>query len=156
MTRRHAPRFALALLERFISDGSPLAGDLIEEFERRQSISWFWWQVLAAIAIAWFERPTEIRPLQLVDLQPADAVERSHRRSFHSRSVNLSASPLSGVGGLGLLVLALHVTVVAPGTWWVLLGSALAGVLIGIALITMHAKSPQGATTIESLSIRTR
>ena len=108
MTRRHAPRLALALLERCISDGSPLAGDLIEEFERRQSIVWFWWQVLAAIAIASFNQPGEIRPLQLVDLQPADAVERS-RRMMRSecRAVNLSASPLSGVGGLGLLVLVL-------------------------------------------------
>jgi hypothetical protein len=69
--------------------------------------------------------------------------------------VNLSASPLSGVGGLGLLVLALHVTVVAPGAWWMLLGSALAGVLMGIWLIARHAKSPEGATS-ESLSIRTR
>jgi hypothetical protein len=156
MTRRHAPRLALALLERCIPDGSPLAGDLIEEFERRQSIVWFWWQVLAAIAIASFNQPAEIRPLQLVDLQPADAVERSRRMmSFDCRAVNLSASPLSGVGGLGLLVLALHVTVVAPGAWWMLLGSALAGVLIGIGLIARHAKSPEGAT-IESLSIRTR
>jgi hypothetical protein len=75
--------------------------------------------------------------------------------SFDCRAVNLSASPLSGVGGLGLLVLALHVTVVAPGAWWMLLGSALAGVLIGIGLIARHAKSPERAT-IESLSIRTR
>jgi hypothetical protein len=156
MRRRHAPRLALALLERICSDRAPLAGDLIEEFERRQSVSWFWWQVLGAIAIASFERPAEIRPLRLVDLQPADAVERSRSLIFQCRPANLSASPLSGVGGLGLVVLGLHVTVVAPGAWWVLLASALAGVLIGVGLIAIHAKSPKGGTTIRSLSIRAR
>jgi hypothetical protein len=156
MTRRHAPRLALALLERFDPDGAPLAGDLVEEFARRQSVAWFWWQVLAAIAIASFNRPAEIRPLQLVDLQPADAVERSRTIRLRTRRVNLSASPLSGVGGLGLLVLAFHITAVAPGAWWVLLASALAGVLIGITLIAMHAKSPTGAARNQPLSIRAR
>jgi hypothetical protein len=153
MRRRQAPRLALALLEQFVPDSAPLAGDLIEEYERRQSIGWLWCQVLAAIASAFFERSPEIRPLRLVDLQPADALERSRRASLHVRPVNLSASPLAGVGGLGLVVLAFHITVVVPGVWWVLLGSALVGVVIGIVLITIHAKvaSQDDAVT---LSIR--
>jgi hypothetical protein len=156
MTRRHAPRLALALLERFDPGAAPLAGDLVEEFARRQSIAWFWWQVLAAIAIAAFNRPAEIRPLQLVDLQPADAVERSRTIHLQTRRVNLSASPLSGVGGLGLLALAFHITAVAPGAWWILLASALAGVSIGITLIAMHSNSRTGATRNQPLSIRAR
>ena len=155
MTRR-APRLALALLEHFVPENVPLTGDLIEEFERRQSSGWFWWQVLTAIATASFERPAEIRPLRLVDLQPADALERSRRMSVHFPHVNLSASPLSGIGGLGLVVLAFHISLVVPDVWWVLLGSALAGVLIGIVLITMHANSPHAAATIESLSLKSQ
>jgi hypothetical protein len=156
MRRRRAPRLALALLEYFVPDNAPLAGDLIEEFERRQSRGWFWWQVLAGIATVSFKPSPEIRPIRLVDLQPADALERSRTMLRQVRPVNLSASPLSGVGGLGLFVLAAHVTVVVPGAWWVLLASTLAGVSIGIVLITVHAKSPRAAASIQSLSIRAR
>ena len=154
MMRRHAPRFALTVLEYFLPDSAPLAGDLIEELERRRSYGWFWWQLLGAIATASFMRSAEIRPLRLVDLPPTDAIERSRRMSLRFRRVNLTASPVSGVGGLGLVVLAFLVTAVVPGAWWVLLGSTLAGVLMGIVLIAMHAKSPKAATTIQSHSLR--
>jgi hypothetical protein len=148
MTRQRAPRLALALLEHFVPDNAPLAGDLLEEYERCQSSAWFWWQVLAAIVTAFFDRPAEIRPLRLVDVQPLDALERSNRMNRHFRPVNLSASPLSGVGGLGLVVLAFHVTVVVPGAWWGLLASVLAGVLLGIALIAINARLPKDVTTV--------
>jgi hypothetical protein len=153
MTRRHAPRIARALLERFLPDSAPLAGDLIEDFERRQSTIWLWWQVLAAIATAPIGPPAEIRPLRLVDLQPVDALERSRRMSLRFRPVNLSASPLPDVGGLGLVLLASCLSVAAPGAWWALLGSTLAGVLLSIVIIAMHRKPPQPATTIGPHSI---
>jgi hypothetical protein len=156
MTRRHAPRLALALLERFVPDSDALAGDLLEDFAQRHSSGWFWWQVLTAVATAWVERPAEIRPLRLVELQPSDAQERSRRLSLHSGHVNLSASPLSGVGGLGLLVLAVHVTLVVPGAWWLLLGSTLGGVLMGGLLIAVHASSSAAAATTQPPSIRAR
>jgi hypothetical protein len=155
MTRRHPPRLALALLERLVSDSDPLAGDLIEEFARRRSRLWFWWQVLAAIASAWLEEPYEIRPLRLVDLQPADAVERSRRLNDRMRAVNLSASPLPGIGGIGLVILAFLVTIVAPAAWWALLASALAGVLVAVALVRKHA-APPTAVTIRSDALGTR
>ena len=146
MTRRDPPRLALALLERVVSDSDPLAGDLIEEFARRQSRLWFWWQVLTAVAGAWLEEPYEIRPLRLVDLQPADAVERSRRLHHRMRAVNLSASPLPGIGGLGLVILAFLVTMVAPAAWWALLASALFGVLMAVALVRKHAAPPAALT----------
>jgi hypothetical protein len=148
MTNRHAPRLALALLERFVPDSAPLAGDLLEEFEHRLSSGWLWWQVMAAIASAWLERPVEIRPLRLVDLQPAEALERSRRVSLRFRPVNLSASPLPGTGGLGVVGLAFVLTMVMPGAWWVLLVSTLAGILLSIVIIAMHGKPPQPPTTI--------
>ena len=156
MRRRHAPRLALALLERLGPDSEPVAGDLVEEFERRQSTVWFWLQVLAAIATASFARGAEIRPLRLVDLQPADALERSRRMNLRFPPVNLSASPVSGVGGLGLVILAGLVTLVMPAAWWLLLASALAGVVLGIAVIAMRGGIPTAGPTSRPQSIRVR
>lgn len=138
MTGQQPPRLALAVLERFVPDSASLAGDLVEGFQRRRSRGWLWWQVLAAIARARFKRPDEIRPLRLVDLQPGDAQERSRRMSLRFGPVNLTASPVYGVGGLGLVALVLLVTVVAPAAWWVLLVAALGGVVLGLAMIALH------------------
>jgi hypothetical protein len=82
----------------------------------------------------------EIRPLKLVGLQPSDAVERSRRLSLSFGPANLTASPLPGVGGLGLVSLALLVTLVMPGAWWLLVGSSVGGVGLGIALIALRRK----------------
>jgi hypothetical protein len=142
MMRRPAPRLALALLERLVPDSEPLAGDLLEEFERRQSTVWLWLQVLAAIATVSFARGVEIRPLRLVDLQPADALERSRRISLRFPPVNVSASPLPGTGGLSVVLLACLVTMFAPAVWWLLLASALAGVVLGILIIAMRGGDP--------------
>jgi len=138
MTRRRTPRLGLALLERFVPDSEPLAGDLVEQFEDRPSTVWFWVQVIAAIAAAWGARGGEIRPLQLVDLQPADAVERARRFSLRFPSVNLSASPVAGVGGLGLGILTGLVIGVRPTAWWLFLASALAGCALGVVMIVMR------------------
>ena len=140
MTRRRLSPLAIRLLERFVADSSAMAGDLLEEFNRRKSSGWLWWQVLATIAIRAVERSGEIRPLQLVDVQPADALERSRRAALCFRPVNLNASPLSGVGGLGLAILAAYLTLAVPGLWWVLLGSTLSGIALGLALIARHSK----------------
>jgi hypothetical protein len=134
----HPPRLALALLERVVPDSAPLAGDLLEEFERHPSRAWLWWQVLSAIAATAYTRPDEIRPLRLVDIQPADAQERSRRRSVRFRPINLTASPLPGIGGLSIVVLALLVTLVAPGAWLLLFAAMLAGIALGVAMIAMQ------------------
>jgi hypothetical protein len=138
MTTREPPRLALALLERLVPDSACLAGDLTEQYQRRQSRCWLWWEVLAAIAIAWCKRPDEIRPLRLVDLQPADAVERTRRMGLRFEPVNVAASPLHGIGGLGIAALALMMTLVMPAGWWLLLGSMLAGVVLAVVLIATH------------------
>ena len=152
MTRPPTPRLALAVLERFVPDGRSLAGDLSEEFQRRRSRTWLWWQVLAAIAVGTLKRPDQIRPLQLVDLQPNDAQERSRQMSLRFEAVNLTASPLYGVGGLGLVALALLVTVVVPGAWWVLLASVVCGIALGVTLIGMH-RCKMGSNDLSSLAL---
>lgn len=135
MTTHEPPRLALALLERLVPDSAFLAGDLIEEYQHRQSRCWLWWEVLGAIAIAWCKRPDEIRPLRLVDLQPNDAVERTRRIGLRFEPVNVTASPLNGIGGLGIAALALLMTLVMPAAWWLFLGSMLAGVVLGVVMI---------------------
>ena len=140
MTTRHPPRFALALLD-WLVPGSGLSGDLIEEYARRP-VRWrVWREVITAIAISWFERPDEIRPLRLVDLQPCDAMERTRRIADRAEPVNLIASPLSGVSGFGIAILLLMMTVVAPAAWWVFIASIVAGILLGIVLIAVHRSS---------------
>jgi hypothetical protein len=51
MTRLHE-RIPEMLFERFVPANAALAGDLVEERERRGSALWYWQQVLSAIAIA--------------------------------------------------------------------------------------------------------
>ncbi len=138
MTTREPPRLALALLERLVPDSAFLAGDLTEEYQRGQSRCWLWWEVLGAIAIAWRHRRDDIRPLRLVDLQPDDAVERTRRMGLRFDHVNLTASPLNGIGGLGIAALALLTTLVMPAAWWLLLGSLLGGVGLGVVMIAAH------------------
>ena len=134
MTPR-APRLAVWLLGRFVPDSEPLAGDLVEEFDGGRSRPWFWWQVLAAVASAVLSRGVEIRPLKLVELQPADAAERSRRLRLRFPAANLAASPVAGVGGLGLVIFAGLVTIFAPVVWFLLLASAIAGAGLGIIII---------------------
>jgi hypothetical protein len=130
-----APRLALTVLERFVPENEALAGDLLEEFDARPSTVWFWVQVLAAIAAAWRTRGAEIRPLLLVDLQPADAAERARRFGLRFPSVDLS--PVAGVGGLGFVLLIGLMTRTMPAAWWLLLASALAGCALGAVLIVL-------------------
>lgn len=144
MTNRRLPRLALALLERFVPDSEPLAGDLVEEFAARRSALWLWWQVLAAIAAACSTRHAEIRPLRLVDQQPAEALERARRFSLRFPVVNLSGSPVAGIGGMGLAILAGVVTWVTPAAWWLYVGSVLAGCALGVLMIVVREHAVAG------------
>ena len=131
MTHRHPPRLALALLERLVPDSEPLAGDLVEQFQARPSGLAFWGQVIAAIAVHSRARSAEIRPLHLVDLPPADASDRTRRFALRFPDITLNASPVSGIGGLGLAIFAALVTVVSPAAWALFAASALIGCALG-------------------------
>jgi hypothetical protein len=132
---------AIGILERFAPDSGPLAGDLVEEFRRGRSPLWFWWQVAAALWIAAFSRPDEIRPLRLLDHQPVDALERTRALTRRFRPVNLTASPIHGIGGLGLVAISMLVTFVIPSVWIVLVGSTAAGVGVGLLLIARRRRA---------------
>ena len=140
MTTREPPRLALTLLERFAPDGSYLAGDLIEEYRRRPSRWRLWREVVAAIAR---RRPPdgEIRPLHLVDLQPVDAIDRTRDAVLRPRPISLSASPLTGAGGITVAVLALVATLFMPGVWWLFAAAVLAGIGLGVVLIALRRRA---------------
>ena len=62
MTARRPSRLALALFDRFGADNEALRGDLIEEFEARQSQRWLWRQVIGALFCqrsVWSLQPSE-------------------------------------------------------------------------------------------------
>lgn len=141
--RKTPPRLALVLLEQVLDGDAPLVGDLLEEFERRQSRRWFWLQTLGALVTVFAarrNRPLEIRPLHLVASQPADAMERTRRLNLRFRMVHPEASPLAAAGGLGIVFLGVHATHTAPGIWWLMVAGPIAGFALGGVLVVLRAR----------------
>ena len=130
------PRLAVALLNRVVPQEEPLTGDLVEEFAAGRSRAWFWRQAIAAVALTAFRRSDEVRPLRLVDGAPARVSSATMVRP--RRSVNITGSPIAGVGGLTLAILVVLMTVVVPQAWWVIAAAALAGVIFGVVLIAIR------------------
>ena len=116
MTSSRPPSLAVALLQRLGAEPA-LVGDLIEEFEHRRSRVWFWRQVLAALPVLLSGRARDVRP---------------HR----SRAINLGVAPRgSAVGGLGLLGIAVLVSIVAPQMWWLGAVAVAGGIVLGTAMV---------------------
>ena len=57
MKTSYPTRVALSILQRLAHRNEPLAGDLLEEFQRRQSGLWLWAQLLLAISMGSFRQP---------------------------------------------------------------------------------------------------
>lgn len=127
MTTRHPPRLALWLLNRILPDDDPLTGDLVEEFGRRGSRLWFWRQTAGAILARRERNRLPVAPLGLTD-EPIEGLSTVNRQV---RTVNLTASPIYGVGGLGLVALATLVSIMSPGSWLVALVILLSGLTLG-------------------------
>ena len=49
--------------------------------------------------------------------------------------INISAIPVSGIGGLGLVAMAVLITIVTPELWWIMAIAAVGGVALGVILI---------------------
>ena len=136
MSARRPPRLALWALRRVLPDNEPLAGDLVEMFAARRSRLWFCWQVASAIAVHVFERPGEIRPLKLTAGESRP--EQLRLRTAHFKPVNLTASPIDGVGGLGLVLFGALVCAIRPEAWWVVIGGVVGGVVLGAVLVLIR------------------
>lgn len=132
------PTLAVWLLNRFVDENEPLVGDLVEEFDARQSRLWFWRQVLFAILLQVRNRDREVRPLRLIDGRPTiRSVHPKTARRNLPRPINLTGSPIHGVGGLGLVAFGALVAAFAPEAWWFLLAVVLGGVLLGVVMVVI-------------------
>jgi hypothetical protein len=103
------PRVAIALLQSFCPDEA-LVGDILEEYDRRQSRLWLWRQVAVAVLFAF----------------PYGMVRRSRRGRMHLP-----------IGGLGLLSVIALITFVAPGAWWLIGIGIVGGVAVAGIMIAM-------------------
>lgn len=130
MTGSHPPRLAVALLHHCLDANEPLVGDLLEGFTIRQSRLWFWRQVVLAILLHSFERRDLGHPLGLGE----DLTSPEGPRNVKPRRINLSASPLPDVGGLGLVVFGVLVAIVRPEMLWLLAPAIPGGLALGIAM----------------------
>lgn len=151
MTYAHPPRLARFLLRRFVSDDG-LAGDVLESADSLPAGA-FWKQVLVAIATDHASRRDDQRPIKLMS-PGAAALPSPFIRSGRNRTVNITGTPQGvPVGGLGLVSLALMVTIVSPQTWWLAVcavagGIALGGILVGVS---RHRVSATAAHAVQNL-----
>jgi len=142
MTRNRPPRLAMSLLSWCLHENDPLIGDLVEEFAGGRSRPWFWRQTVAALAAAWRRPPAGVRPLKLVarpsradpDPRPLWPVSSGGPLAY------LSASPVAGIGSLGILAVIILVTVVVPQIWLLVAISIVAGVALGVLLVRRTAR----------------
>jgi hypothetical protein len=139
MTKTDPPRLAVALLHRCLHDHEPLAGDLLERFARGQSRVWFWRQVLYAIVIHLFQSHDAERPLGLADQR--FFVPAADGRIQQPRRVNLTASPLPHIGGLGLAALSGLVLLVRPEAGWLFVPALAGGVAFGLTLAMIRRRA---------------
>ena len=126
----NSPRIALALLRRLAERNEPLAGDLLEEFQKRQCRLWLWSQILIALAMGSFRQRRIPIGLNLTPVDPAVA-EWLMDRALGPKKINLSA-PGEGIGGLGMMVLGFMLSTVVPDVWWFVLGGIASGVVLGV------------------------
>lgn len=132
------PTLPVWLLNRFVDENEPLVGDLVEEFDARQSRLWFWRQVIVAILLRVRNRDREIRPLRLIDGRSAiRSVQPEAARRNLPQPINLTGSPIHGVGGLGLVAFGVLVAAFAPETWWLVLAVVLGGGLVGGVMVAI-------------------
>ena len=53
-------------------------------------------------------------------------------------SINMSGIPVSGIGGLGLVAVAVLICYVLPAAWWLVAFGAVGGTLMGVALVAFR------------------
>ena len=133
---RRPSALALSLLQRYVPDSEPLVGDIVEKFAEHPSQLWLWWEVLAAVGGALVSRSGEIRPLQLVDKQPLDAIQRTREVHRQRRDISPTSNPFPA--SLGLVILGGLVTAVAPILWMGLVTTFLGGVALARFLVAAH------------------
>jgi hypothetical protein len=114
------PRVAVTLLQSFCRDEA-LIGDILEEYERRRSRGWLWRQVAVAVM---FGFPYGVR-----------------------RSTRIGARMPMPIGGLGVLAVAMLITFVAPGAWWLIGVGMAGGTIVAFLLVARRRHQPLQSDT---------
>ena len=143
MTRHEPPRLAATLLRRLALDNEPLAGDLVEEFRRRQSTAWLWRQLIVALVAHAMYAPHPPVSLNLTHVDPVVAEWLMWRRLDRNRhkTVNLTGTGVEGIGGLTMVMLGVMMSTVVPAIWWFVFGGIVAGVVLGVCLLRSRSRS---------------
>ena len=132
MTALKPPRLAEWLLHRLALDNEPLAGDLVEEYRRRQSRFWLWRQLIAALVMQALYAPHPPVALNLTPVDPVVAEWLMTKRLYKRKTINLTGSGVEGIGGLTLVILGFMMSTVIPAIWWFVFGGVGAGVILGV------------------------
>jgi len=144
MSRHEPPGLARALLRRLALDNEPLAGDLVEEFRRRQSDAWLWRQLIAALVTHALYAPHPPVSLNLTHVDdPVVAEWLMWRRLDKTRhkTVNLTGTGVEGIGGLTMVMLGVMMSTVVPAIWWFVFGGVVCGVVLGVVMVKTHAQT---------------
>jgi hypothetical protein len=144
MKNSYSARVALSLLQRLAHRNEPLAGDLLEEFQTRQSGLWLWAQLLLAIAMGSFRQPQVPVALNLTPIDPIVAQWLIDRKLGARKKVNLTGTPIEGVGGLSAVILGFLLSTVVPDVWWFVVGGIVCGAVLGTAMVYKRRKRPMG------------
>jgi hypothetical protein len=130
------------LIRRIDGDRDALAGDLLEEFQTRQSRAWLWRQIVLAVVTRPRRRERDVRLLKLVENPSAfEARSMAIRSGRHQKPINLSGGPVPGIGGLSLVALGTLMALVSSQLWWVIVVPVIAGGLLGIARILVDERT---------------
>jgi len=138
MTTLEPPRLARTLLHRLALDNEPLAGDLVEEFRRRQSRLWLWRQLIVALVIQTLYAPHPPVALNLTPVDPVVAEWLMWKKLDRKKKVNLTGSPIEGIGGLTMVILGFMMTSVIPAIWWFVVAGIVSGVALGLVMVKSH------------------
>ncbi len=140
MTAPKPPRLAEALLGRLALDNEPLAGDIIEEFRRRNSRPWLWRQLIAALVMQALYAPHPPVALNLTPTDPVVAEWLMWRRLTEDKKkqVSLTGSGVEGIGGLTMVILGFLMSTVIPAIWWFVFGGIVAGIALGVTLVKLQ------------------
>ena len=140
MKRTTMAQPALWLLARLAHRNEALAGDLTEQFQSGRTTLWLWSQLVMAMLWGSFRQPRVPVALNLTPIDPVVA-EWLMSRKLTPRRVNLG-SPVEGVGGLGIMMLGLHLTNVVPDAWLFVFGGIFCGAVLGTAMAFRRRHQP--------------
>lgn len=145
MTERTPSKLALILLRWLARTDAPLAGDLVEMHRAGRSRRWLYAQLLTALAIRRRSAAFVPPPLGLAPPDWMPARRRPQGDIADAMAVNMTGSPVHGVGGLGLLALGVLVSVAQPSAWLFPLFAFSGGILLGaVMVVRTRRRSGQG------------